>query len=72
MSSLAVFVGMQALFERGKPSAHPMLAPNPKRDAATALRENVRAIAESLRAAGGYPAAAADEVFALKAASGIP
>ena len=33
VSSLAVFAGLEAFFERDKPSTHPMLAPNPARDA---------------------------------------
>ena len=33
VASHAVFAGLQPFFERDKPSAHPMLAPNPERDA---------------------------------------
>ena len=34
VASHAVFAGLQAFFERDAPSTHPMLAPNPERDAA--------------------------------------
>ena len=34
VASHAVFAGLQPFFERDKPSTHPMLAPNPERDAA--------------------------------------
>ena len=33
VASHAVFAGLQPFFERDKPSTHPMLAPNPERDA---------------------------------------
>ncbi|MCK9688659.1 macrolide family glycosyltransferase [Scleromatobacter humisilvae] len=36
VASHAVFAGLQPFFERDKPSAHPMLAPNPERDAVMA------------------------------------
>ena len=36
VASHAVFAGLQPFFERDTPSAHPMLAPNPERDAAMA------------------------------------
>ena len=36
VASHAVFAGLQPFFERDTPSTHPMLAPNPERDAAMA------------------------------------